>query len=121
VSKVVLRSATRADVDLMIADLPFRIRGYAAELDGKLLGLGGLAFFPNGSVGAFLMMNEGAQRYKMSLHKAGLKVIEDARRLGIKRVVAMAQPGVEPAVRWLKRLGFEEMTVDGETVFAWQG
>ena len=120
-SNVVLRPATRDDVKAMIADLPCRIRGYAAELDGELLGLGGLAFFPNGSVGAFLMMNDGAQRYKMSLHKAGLKVIEDARRLGIKRVVALAQPGVEPAVRWLERLGFEEMTIDGETVLAWQG
>lgn len=120
-SAVVLRHATRTDVDALIAEpLPYRIRAFAAERDGELLGVGGLAFLPDGTVGAFVHVVPGARRYRVALHKAGLRTMALARQLGVRRVVALAEPGVEPACRWLHRLGFREMTVDGEQVFAWQ-
>lgn len=120
-SRVVLRYATAADIARMTDEpLPCRIRAFAAELDGELLGIGGLAYLPTGVVGAWLQMHEGSRRYAVALHRAGLRVLDEARRLGIRRLVAMAEPGVEPAERWLRRLGFEETIVDGKQVFVWQ-
>lgn len=119
---VVIRPATLKDFQDMIGEpLPYRVRAFAVELDGKVLGVGGLAYLPNGTIGAFVHMAEGARRYRLALHRAGLRTMDEARRLGIRRVVAMAEPGVEPAARWLERLGFRPMSVDGETVYAWQG
>lgn len=120
-SGVVLRPATLSDFQAMLGEpLPYRVRAFAVEHDGKLLGVGGLAYLPNGSIGAFVHVVEGARRYRLALHKAGLRTMQEAKRLGIHRVVAMAEPGVEPACRWLERLGFRPMTVDGEQVYAWQ-
>lgn len=120
-SDVQLRPATGADLAKLISGpLPYRVRATAAERAGELLGVGGLAYLPTGAVAVFLLLAPGARRYRVALHKAALRTIEDAERLGIKRLVALAEPGIEPAVRWLERLGFREMTVDGEAVYVWQ-
>lgn len=117
-----IRHATLADFQEIIGEpLPFRVRAFAVEHDGKLLGIGGLAYLPNGTVGAFVHATEGARPYRIAMHKAGLRTMEEARKLGLRRVVALAEPGIEPAVRWLERLGFHPTVVDGETVYAWQG
>lgn len=105
----------------MLAEpLPYRVRAFAAEKDGELLGVGGFAYLPSGTVGAFVIMKEGARRHRLALHKAGVAALAEARRLKIPRLVAMAEPGVEPAARWLRRLGFRETQVDGEQVFVWE-
>lgn len=133
--RVRLRPATSADVEAMLAEpLPFRVRAFAAVLvdpsrtalddgsqaEGELLGIGGLAFLPDGTVGAFVHAREGAHRFKVAFHRAGLMAMAEARRLGIQRVVALAEDGVAPAERWLKRLGFEEHWFEGKQVFVWQ-
>lgn len=116
----VLRLATADDFRAMLDEpLPYRCRAFAVEDDGKLLGIGGLAFLPDGTVGAFVHMVEGARRYRIALHKAGLACMAEAKRLGIRRVVALADPSVEPACRWLERLGFGPMVIDGQKVYAW--
>lgn len=74
---------------------------------------------PDGTVAAFVMMKDKARRFPLAIHKAGLRTMADARALGIKRVVAMAEDGVEPAARWLERLGFKSMNVNGKEVFVW--
>lgn len=119
-SRVVLRPATRADFDAMLAEpLPYRVRALAAERDGDLLGVGGIAFQPNGVVAAFVQMRPGAHRYKVALHKAGLRMMDDVKRLGIRRVVATAEKGNAAAAPWLVRLGFRPEAVNGETVWVW--
>lgn len=125
-TRVVLRPATAADLDALVAEpLPYRVRAFAAFLTGgetageTLLGAGGLAFLP-ATVAAFLILKPGASRYRVALHKAGLRVMDEARRLGIARVVALADPRVVPAARWLERLGFREIMVDGEKAYVWQ-
>lgn len=118
--KIEIRPAKKADLDALLAEpLPFRVRAFAAYRGDELIGVGGLAFVPDGTIGAFLMIADNAKCYAVSLHKAGLKLMNEARKLGIKRVVALAQDDIEPAERWLMRLGFKPMTVDGERVFAW--
>jgi N-acetylglutamate synthase-like GNAT family acetyltransferase len=120
-SRVVLRPAERADFDALLGEpLPHRVRAIAAEIDGRLLGVGGLAFLPDGTVGAFVHANDEARKYKVAMHRAGLAAIQMAREAGIRRMVAMADPNIEAAEPWLERLGFKEMTVDNARVWVWQ-
>lgn len=124
--KVVIRPACAADfVRLLAEPLPCRVRAFAGERDGELLGVGGLAFQPGGAVAAFLILAKDesgaapARRAKVALHKAGLRVLAEARRLRIRRVVALAEQGNEAAEPWLRRLGFRPLAADGQTIWVW--
>lgn len=119
--RVVLRPATLGDFEELIDEpLPWRVRATAAEIDGKLLGVGGLAFLPDGTVGAFVHVADEARKYKIAMHRAGLQTMADARALGLQRVVALADKDIERAVPWLERLGFKKMIANGEGVWVWQ-
>lgn len=101
--------------------LPYRSRAFAVEDGGNLLGIGGLAYLPDGTIGAFVHQVAGARQcHKITMHKAGLMIMQLARELGIPRVVAMADPDVDTAVAWLKRLGFVERHVGGHTAYVWE-
>lgn len=120
-SRVVLRPATKSDFDALTeGPRPYRVRAFAGEVDGRVVGIGGLAYLPNGVIGAFVQATDEARKYPVAMHKAGLMAMAEARRLGFRRVVAMADKGVEPAERWLKRLGFKPETVGTETVYVWE-
>ena len=121
-SRVELRDATAADfAQLVETPLPYRVRAFAGVQGDTLLGIGGLAFQPGETVAAFLILAcDEARKHKVALHKAGLRTMAEAKRLGIKRVVAVAQQGNPFAEPWLKRLGFEQIMVDGETAWVWQ-
>lgn len=117
---VILRPATRADIDALIVEpLPHRIRAWAAERGGELLAVGGLVFQPGEIVAAFLILNAPAKSFALSLHKAGKHMMDEARRIGIRRVVATAQSGNDAAAPWLLRFEFKPVVVGGETVFVW--
>ena len=119
-TRITLRPATRADLDAMLAEpLPYRVRAIAGEIDGEILGVGGLAFPPNSSAIAFLQARARARAYPVSLHRAALMILAEARRLRLPRLVATAEEGVEPARRWLVRLGFEPTHIDGHEVWTW--
>lgn len=116
----IIRPATRADIDELVAEkLPYRLRGLVVERDGELLGFGALVYLEGGTIGATLMLAPGATHYAVTMHKAALRLMEIARELGMKRVVAIADPDIAPARRWLLRLGFVAKIVDGQEVFAW--
>lgn len=118
--KVVLRPATRADFDALLDEpLPWRVRATAAEVDGVLIGVGGLAFLPDGTVGAFVHASDAAKKYPVTLHKAGLRTMAEARKLGIRRVVALADEKIDRAIPWLERLGFRKMIHEGGGVWVW--
>lgn len=117
---VVLRPATRADIAALSDDsVPHRLRAWAAERDGEVLAVGGLAFHPGGSVSAFLDLAADPKTFALSLHKAGKLMMNTARDLRLKRVVATAQPDRPSAVAWLKRFGFEPLEVGDQTVWVW--
>lgn len=120
--KAEIRYATRADFDeLFEVPLPHRVRALAVQAGDELLGVGGLVFQPDGTTAAFVVMKpDAAKRYPVALHRAGIRMMGEARRLGIKRVVALAEefnPAAEP---WLERLGFKPVQVDGETAWVWE-
>jgi RimJ/RimL family protein N-acetyltransferase len=116
-----IRPATRADIDEMINEpLPWRVRAWAVELDGELLGIGGFAYQPNDTIAAFVLKKPGAEKYAVSLHRAGLTAMQEAKRLGYRRIVALAEKTNEAAERWLARLGFKEVMVDEEKAWVWE-
>jgi RimJ/RimL family protein N-acetyltransferase len=100
--------------------LPWRVRAWAVERDGELLGIGGFAYQPNDTIAAFVLKKAGAERYRVALHRAGLMAMAEAKRLGYRRIVALADKTNEAAERWLERLGFREVMVDSEQAWVWE-
>ena len=91
--------------------------------------------FDNGHVGVVLPaadINDGTkrgmnallllrQRYKVSFHRAGLAAMALIRGLGLREVMATADPSDAAACRWLIRLGFQQCSATDETaVFRWR-
>jgi len=100
--------------------LPWRVRAWAVEKGDELLGIGGFAYQPNDTIAAFVLKKPGAEKYAVSLHRAGLMAMREARRLGYRRIVAMAEQTNEAAERWLIRLGFKLVMVDREKAWVWE-
>jgi hypothetical protein len=118
---VVLRPARPEDfAELLREPLSYRVRAVTGEKDGRVIGIGGIAWLGQDTYGAFLMLADGAERHRVSLHRAGLFIIAEARKLRLPRLVALADPAIAPAERWLKRLGFTPRPANaGETVWIW--
>lgn len=100
--------------------MPYRARALTAFEGDKILGIGGIAMLPDGTALAFLHLAEGAERKSVTLHKAALKILADAKARGIRTIVAQADPCRDTAERWLMRLGFEPVKVGTERVWKWQ-
>lgn len=119
---VTVRPATGADFEAFDRPLPpFRVRAWAAEIDGRVIGLGGLGFPPGGPPLAWVDIDEEARGYPVALHKTGRAFMAYVRELGIPRVVATCDPQSEAANRWLRRLGFTDtgLLADDRKVYAW--
>lgn len=121
-SEVTIRPSRRSDVHLVSDEpLPWRIKALTGEIDGRVVAVGGLTFLPGGTVAAFAALTDEARACKVSLHRAGLRLMREAKESGIKRVVASADSKSEVAMRWLLRLGFEPVESDNErTTFVWR-
>lgn len=119
--RIELRPTVPADLPCVIGEpLPHRIKALTALAGDKVVGIGGIGFRPDGTVIAFVHMNEEAKRYPAAIHRAGLAAMDMIRASRVPLVVAEAQPGNPAAIRWLKRLGFAPMTIKGEQVFVWR-
>lgn len=117
----IIRPATRADIDQLISEpLPYRIRAYAVEDNGKLLGVGGFAYQPHDTIAAFVLKAPGSEKYKLALHRAGLMAMREARELGFRRIVALAEKTNPAAERWLARLGFKQVMIEGAKAWVWE-
>lgn len=116
-----LRYATEADfAGFVELPLPYRVRAFAAVEGERVLGVGGLAYLPDGTVGAFVHADDEARKHRIAAHKAGLRAMAEAEALGLKCVVAMASEEVEAAERWLLRLGFAPEVHNDATVYVWR-
>lgn len=119
--RVGFRPTVAADLPQVIGQaLPHRIKALTAHVDDRVLGIGGIGYRPDGTVVAFVQMNEEARRYPLAIHRAGLAAMEMIRRSGEPVVVAEAQRGNPAAERWLLRLGFKPFEIGSETVFVWR-
>jgi N-acetylglutamate synthase-like GNAT family acetyltransferase len=119
---VTLRTATESDFIAMFGHGPkWRVRALAAEIDGELVGLGGLGLMmPSETWCAFMQATDAFRARPVAMHRAGLRMMAEARRLGIRRLVALAEPGIVKAPRWLARFGFAPEDIDGATVWVWK-
>jgi hypothetical protein len=113
----VIRPATRDDIERFKGDrdLGPSVKALVGEVDGNLIALGGLAYSA-GKVVAFLDLKPEARKYKKSMHRAALQVMQMARAGGHRYVYASADPEEPSAERWLARLGFDQV---GDGKFRW--
>ncbi len=140
--KVTLRPTILADLPHVIGEpLPYRIRAITALIDDRVIGMGGIAFPPDGPAIAFVQLAPSsreetvcasepaaasipeARRYPVAFHRAGLMAMEMIRRSHVAQVVATADARSDVAVRWLKRLGFqpaEHQQIAGKLLFVWK-
>jgi hypothetical protein len=140
--QVTLRPTILADLPHVIGEpLPYRIRAITALIDDRVIGMGGIAFPPDGPAIAFVQLAPSsreetvgasepaaaslpeARRYPVSFHRAGLMAMEMIRTSGVTHVVATADARSDVAVRWLKRLGFqpaEHQQIAGKLLFVWK-
>jgi hypothetical protein len=113
-----------ADFDTIGAHrLDYRIRGVTAHVNGRIVGLGGLGFLPDGTVLAFVHLTDEARSAKFALHRRVCRELASARKR-YPRIIALADPDEPAAERWLERLGFSPAdppaAINGHKVFAWQ-
>jgi hypothetical protein len=117
-SKITLRPTILADLPQVIGEpLPYRIRAITALIDGRVIGMGGIAFPPYGPAIAFVQFAPSsrvetvcasepaaasipeARRYPVAFHRAGLMAMEMIRRSHVAQVVATADARSDVAVR----------------------
>ena len=111
---VTLTPATREDFAELAARSeftprtpPVRVLALAGKVDGQVIAIGGILFWPNGVKHAFADIGPEARRYPVALHKAGLAVLKLAREHDLRELRAVAAEPKDAAVRWLTRLGFK--------------
>src|SRR5262249_15776995 len=113
-----------------------------ALVDDRVIGMGGIAFPPQGPAIAFVQLVPSrshqhdapygddptaesipeARRYPVAFHRAGLMAMQLIRSSEAEQVGATADAGSEVAVRWLKRLGFkaaDDQRIEGKLLFVW--
>ena len=103
-----IRPATREDIDAYSSSTNKpTTKAWVGEVDGRIIGLGGLALSSLGRWCAFLDIDPEARAYKMTLMRMAKATMAEASRMGI-RYVYTEMSAVEPrAEAWLLSLGFE--------------
>jgi len=91
---------------------PVRVLALAAKVDGRVIGIGGVAFYGNGQKVAFADISEEARGYPVSIHKAGRATLALAKKHGLTQLVATGDSH-DASKRWLERLGFRPVEIGG--------
>jgi hypothetical protein len=121
-SKPVIRPAIASDFLVFSEEpLPWRVKAWTGTLDGKVIGLGGVATLPDGTKVGFAHFTAEARRFPATLHRTSLRLLAEIRREGVRRIVATPDEDIGGAAHWLARLGFEPVAErDGVKAFQWQ-
>lgn len=117
-----LRPTVRSDFDELHCLALCRVKAATGvDAEGNIIGFGGVAYLKNGQVMAFSELTEKAKESPVSLHKAALKIIRDARAEGIKEMVAFSDyERSKAAGKWLARLGFFPEKRAGKLMWVWK-
>lgn len=117
---VEIRPTVAADLPHLTADpLPWRIKAITGLIDGRIIGVGGIGFMPDGAVVALAQLTDEARRHKVALHRAALKFLADVRASGVRDLVTMADSDIPGADNWLRHLGFEPIERNGVRIYRW--
>jgi hypothetical protein len=116
--KPVIRPATRADIEKLYPKGEFTAttRAMVGLVRGRPVGIGGIALV-DGRLYAFAYFKKSARRYKVSIVKAAIGVIEEAKASGARFIYCETDPNEPGAVRWVTSLGFRPMHKPG--VYRW--
>lgn len=115
----VIRPATAADIREFYERPPGKsLRAYVAELDGTLLGIGGLFYQEDGAVGCFSVMRPGMKPHRKTILRAARLLAEMAREAGAPAIADERHPNSR---RLLSRLGFVSFgTTQYGELFGWR-
>ena|SRR5688572_18600318 len=112
-----LRWATPEDIDAFYGKRPPQtVRALVLEIDGIVMGIGGLTS-EVGQVVAFIDLKPEAKKYKKSLVRALWTGYEKLMRGNKVPIIAVADPNEPTAEGLLKHFGFEHME---NGVFKWR-
>lgn len=119
--RVELRPTIPSDLAFVSHEpLPIRIRAITALAGDCVLGVGGIGYRPDGVVVGFAAINQEFRRYPRAIHRAGVAMMRVIRESGVPQVIAIADASVEPADRWLERLGFRAHDERGVKLYVWR-
>ncbi len=85
--------------------LPWPWFGLAAEVNGTVVGLGGIAWREDGAF-VFLNCPRKFMPSPLMAHRLALRVLASARAAGEDAIYVVPTPGVATAKKWLTALGF---------------
>jgi hypothetical protein len=105
--KLIIRAATKQDIE-SYAGRPSAqtIRAVVGELDGRIIGIGGM-YLQKGRWYGFADIPDECRKYKVSIIRASIRFLADARRSGVRIVYAVRDEGEAGSLKWLTSLGFE--------------
>lgn len=120
-SRVEIRPTIAADLPHLTSDpLPFRIKAITGLIDGRIVGVAGIGFMPNGTVVALAQLTDELRGHKFALHRAAKAFLSEVKASGIHELVTMADADIAGAENWLRHLGFERIERNGETIYRWR-
>lgn len=104
---VLVRPARQADFEQIGESVPYRTTAITGEEDGKILGIGGISWLPDGRIYLFAKLLEAKKHeHAVVLHIAATKFLKEVARAGVKHVVARPDPSFKGvACEWMYRLG----------------
>ncbi len=116
---VTIRRATAEDIASFstMTEIPTTI-AWCGEMEGRIIGLGGFAR-GKGRWVAFLDLTDEARPYKMTLMRAAIRAMAEARRVGIRFVFAEADLNEANPVEWMQSLGFE-LDPKSQRLYRWR-
>ena len=122
-----IRPATRADVLEAFRNLygqekdpPVRIMGFTGRVCDRVIGVGGVAFYPNGARVMFCDISDDGRRFPVSLYRAAKMVLERAKQMRVPCVVVVDGPDVHPKTpNLLRHLGFRRWEDGMNTGWVW--
>jgi hypothetical protein len=103
-----IEKATKEDVEFFSNDAPKpTMKAFVAKKDGKPIALFGLARELDGRWYAFFDITDEARPYKVTIAKTARKIMDEARKMGLRFVYAVPDEEEPMARKWLERLGFK--------------
>lgn len=117
---ITVRPTIEADLPALTSEpLPYRIKAITGLIGDKIIGIGGIGFRPDGTVVALAELSDEARAHKYTLHRAAKKFLAEVKAMGIRELITFAEPNVPCAENWLRHLGFQPVTRNGETIWRW--
>lgn len=113
---MIVRPATREDMIAYYGDVGRAptIQALCLEVDGEILGIGGVEY-ARGVITGFVDIEPEGRAHKAAIHRAALRFMQMMRQKGVKWITIRRDLDEPRAPHWLERLGFKP--VDDEGIF----